>query len=114
MVAAYLMATENLDVDTSISSIAALRSIVQPNEGFLEQLRVWQEMGCRLEHLHPYVRQKVLEELSEQTLAGDTVQKRALAVPSDCGTSQVRIVASTGCLDIQLDLVAEQCRSEPE
>ena len=114
MVAAYLMATEHLDVDTAVSSIAALRSIVQPNEGFLMQLRVWQEMGCRVDESHPYVRQKTLEALSEQTLAGDTVQKRALAVPSDRGSSQVRIVASAGHLDVQLGSLAGECCSDPD
>ena len=114
MVAAYLMATEYLDVDTAVSSIAALRSIVQPNEGFLVQLRVWQEMGCRMDESHPYARQKALEALSEQTLTGDTVQKRALAVPSDGGSSQVSIVPSWVNLDIQLDSAAGECCSEPE
>lgn len=84
------MKTERLDAATAMTSIIALRGIAKPNEGFLTQLRVWEEMGCTIQEGHPYVRQKTLEALSERQLAGDSVDKESLAIPDDSIAAQVQ------------------------
>ncbi len=48
-----------------------------------------QEMGYKLDKGHPYFKERALRELSEQQLAGDLVEKEALAIPEEKGSSQV-------------------------
>lgn len=84
------MATEKLNFDTAFKSVVRLRSIVQPNEGFMEQLRVWEQMEAKLDASHPYVRQRALEALSEQQLTSGSVDREALAVPAEKDAQEVR------------------------
>jgi hypothetical protein len=56
MVCAYLMATEGLGVGEAIASIRQKRKVICPNQGFYEQLMLWEEMGCTLNEQHPKYR----------------------------------------------------------
>lgn len=56
MVCAYLMATERLGVGEAIASIRQKRKVICPNQGFYEQLMLWEEMGCTLNEQHPKYR----------------------------------------------------------
>ena len=56
MVCAYLMSTEGLSVSEAVDSVRAKRRVICPNIGFMQQLRLWEEMGCRLEDSNPQYR----------------------------------------------------------
>jgi hypothetical protein len=56
MVCAYLMATEGLSVSEAIASVREKRKVICPNQGFYEQLMLWEEMGCVLNEQHPKYR----------------------------------------------------------
>ena len=56
MVCAYLMATEGLGVREAIASIRQKRKVICPNQGFYEQLMLWEEMGCTVNEQHPKYR----------------------------------------------------------
>ena len=45
IVVAYLMQTRSLDYESALASARASRSIITPNSGFADQLRLWQQMG---------------------------------------------------------------------
>lgn len=47
VVAAYLMQSERLDPDMAMASIKSVRHVVQPNDGFIQQLAVW-KVRCSL------------------------------------------------------------------
>jgi dual specificity phosphatase 12 len=45
-VSAYLMRKWGKGMDKTLAYVAGKRKCVQPSENFLEQLRVWEEVGC--------------------------------------------------------------------
>ena len=53
MLSAYLL-TENLvsSVDAALDFIVEKGGSPNPNEGFLEQLELWVEMGCKIDPAH--------------------------------------------------------------
>ncbi|KAJ9525725.1 hypothetical protein QJQ45_003443 [Haematococcus lacustris] len=55
-VAAYLMKSQGLTADKAVASIQALWPSAQPNEGFLAQLLLFQDMRCSLDPQHPVFR----------------------------------------------------------
>ena len=56
MVCAYLMSTEALSVSAAVDSVRAKRRVICPNLGFMQQLRLWEEMGCKLDDSNPQYR----------------------------------------------------------
>lgn len=47
VVAAWLMRTEGLTYDQALSAIREVRPMAEPNEGFDQQLRLFEAMGCK-------------------------------------------------------------------
>jgi len=45
VVIAYLMATTRIDFTTAFWKVKKARGIIYPNQGFIEQLKLFQEMG---------------------------------------------------------------------
>lgn len=79
---AYLMQTEEMDASTAQATVTALRHQVKPNDGFLEQLKIWEEMGCKFDPSHPYAKRKTLQSLQEHQASGEVIEKEELAEPS--------------------------------
>ena len=92
------MATEKLPSEDAVASISAVRHSIQPNDGFITQLRVWEEMGCQLDDSHAFVKQKALDALSERQLAGEQINKEEFAKPEENAAPQVGGV----CIDISI------------
>lgn len=76
---AYLMQTEEMDASTAQATVASLRHVVKPNDGFLKQLGVWEEMGSLYDDSHAYVKRKALQDLKEQHDSGESIEKEDLA-----------------------------------
>ncbi|KAL6760314.1 hypothetical protein V8C86DRAFT_2556866 [Haematococcus lacustris] len=55
-VAAYLMKSQGLTADKAVASIQHLWPSAQPNEGFMAQLLLFQDMRCSLDPQHPVFR----------------------------------------------------------
>jgi len=53
VIVAYLMKIESLSVKDALSSLREASSKVCPNKGFMEQLQMFEEMGCRIDPMHP-------------------------------------------------------------
>lgn len=53
VIVAYLMKIESLSVKDALSSLREVSSKVCPNKGFMEQLQMFEEMGCRIDPMHP-------------------------------------------------------------
>ncbi|KAF2261251.1 dual specificity phosphatase [Lojkania enalia] len=45
IIVAYLMRTRSIDYDAAFNFARKSRSLITPNSGFAEQLRLWQQMG---------------------------------------------------------------------
>ena len=93
---AYLMQTEEMDASTARASVHSLRHVVSPNDGFIKQLDVWQDMGSHFDENHPYAKwndhRDFMNFLQERRTAGDAIDKEDLAEPKvESSTSQVRL-----------------------
>lgn len=53
VVTAYLMRTEKLSLIYALASLREVSDGVCPNEGFMDQLRMFEEMGFRVDHQSP-------------------------------------------------------------
>jgi hypothetical protein len=52
VVIAYLMKSKNMKVNDAIAYVTERRSIIAPNSGFRQQLRIYSNMGCSHSSLH--------------------------------------------------------------
>jgi len=91
------MVVEGMEAEEAVNSVRIKRKVVQPNDGFLQQLAAWQEMGAKLDKSHPYVKQKALDALAQQQLAGDTVEKQDLAIPEEQNQPQETLYRCRKC-----------------
>jgi len=49
VVIAYLMRTQNMSFSDALSFVTDKRPIISPNQGFVKQLKLYEEMGCKLD-----------------------------------------------------------------
>eukprot|EP00252_Welwitschia_mirabilis_P005641 TRINITY_DN16143_c0_g2_i2.p1 TRINITY_DN16143_c0_g2~~TRINITY_DN16143_c0_g2_i2.p1 ORF type:complete len:215 (+),score=28.39 TRINITY_DN16143_c0_g2_i2:102-746(+) len=56
MVVAYLMRIENLSLQEALRSLQDVSPTACPNKGFMEQLQMFENMGCKVDHSHPIYR----------------------------------------------------------
>uniref|UniRef100_A0A6N2N511 protein-tyrosine-phosphatase n=1 Tax=Salix viminalis TaxID=40686 RepID=A0A6N2N511_SALVM len=53
IITAYLMKTEQLSLEGALESLRQSCESVCPNDGFLEQLKMFEEMGFKVDHANP-------------------------------------------------------------
>lgn len=66
VVAAYLMYKEKISLEDALAKIREKRSYVRPNEGFVEQLSLFEAMGCDLNPHHPLMKFHKLGQFANQ------------------------------------------------
>jgi dual specificity phosphatase 12 len=69
IITAYLMRLKQIRFKAALAMLKRVRPFVSPNDGFLEQLRLYQTMGNRVDVDHPAYK-KFLEKHSNQDEAG--------------------------------------------
>ncbi len=89
MVCAYLMATEGLNLEQALSAIRQARPIINPNSGFLIQLQLFHEMGCKLDPQYEGYRLHKMEELGKQWWREKSVETDTLAQVAEAPDLQV-------------------------
>ncbi|XP_050415369.1 dual specificity protein phosphatase 12 [Patella vulgata] len=70
LVLAYIMNKSNISFDEALSIVKTQRPIVSPNEGFKQQLRLYEGMGCKIDPQSNSYRQYRLIKLSRAIQAG--------------------------------------------
>ncbi|XP_025112847.1 dual specificity protein phosphatase 12-like [Pomacea canaliculata] len=76
IVIAYLMRACHMARDEALSFVKKQRPIVNPNQGFLEQLQLFENMGCRVDRSHEEFRMYTLNKLAIRIKSG--VHKEAI------------------------------------
>uniref|UniRef100_A0A2P2JM68 protein-tyrosine-phosphatase n=1 Tax=Rhizophora mucronata TaxID=61149 RepID=A0A2P2JM68_RHIMU len=56
IITAYLMRTEQLSLEDALESLKQSCEFVCPNDGFLDQLKMFEEMGFKVDHASPIYR----------------------------------------------------------
>ncbi|KAI4300897.1 hypothetical protein L6164_034224 [Bauhinia variegata] len=70
IVTAYLMRTEHLSQEDALGSLRQSCESVCPNDGFLEQLKMFEEMGFKVDHSSPIYKRFRLKILGENYNSG--------------------------------------------
>ncbi|XP_047151911.1 dual specificity protein phosphatase 12-like [Vigna umbellata] len=70
VITAYLMRTERLSVEDALESLRQSCENVCPNDGFLEQLKLFEGMGFKVDHSSPIYKRFRLKVLGENHLSG--------------------------------------------
>ncbi|XP_020213162.1 dual specificity protein phosphatase 12 [Cajanus cajan] len=70
VITAYLMRTERLSVEDALESLRQSCEFVCPNDGFLEQLKMFEAMGFKVDHFSPIYKRFRLKILGENHFSG--------------------------------------------
>ncbi|XP_045795651.1 dual specificity protein phosphatase 12-like isoform X2 [Trifolium pratense] len=70
VITAYLMKSENLSLEDALESLRQSCEFVCPNDGFLEQLKMFEEMGFKVDHSSPVYKRFRLKTLGENHHSG--------------------------------------------
>lgn len=77
VVAAYLMRVEGIGYQEALDIIRKVNPRASPNEGFEEQLKLYEQMGCRIDVNSPLYRQHLLRQQTKQTFREHLEQKES-------------------------------------
>ncbi|KAB5519308.1 hypothetical protein DKX38_023627 [Salix brachista] len=73
IITAYLMKTEQLSLEDALESLRQSCESVCPNDGFLEQLKMFEEMGFKVDHANPIYKRFRLKVLGEFYNRGEKI-----------------------------------------
>ncbi|CAB4286278.1 unnamed protein product [Prunus armeniaca] len=73
IITAYLMRTEHLSQQDALGSLRQSCEFVCPNDGFLDQLKMYEEMGFKVDHASPIYKSFRLKVLGESYHRGDKI-----------------------------------------
>lgn len=73
IITAYLMRTEHLSQEEALESLRQSCAFVCPNDGFLEQLKMFEEMGFKVDHASPVYKRFRLKVLGESYNRGEKI-----------------------------------------
>ncbi|KAL8597520.1 hypothetical protein ACOMHN_033391 [Nucella lapillus] len=70
VVIAYMMRTNSLSKVAALEFVRSRRSIVSPNDGFLQQLDLFELMGCKVNQTHEEFRRYMLSKMAVRSKSG--------------------------------------------
>ncbi|BFG40172.1 hypothetical protein CerSpe_264450 [Prunus speciosa] len=73
IITAYLMRTEHLSQEDALGSLRQSCEFVCPNDGFLDQLKMYEEMGFKVDRTSPIYKAFCLKVLGESYHRGDKI-----------------------------------------
>ncbi|EOY08826.1 PREDICTED: dual specificity protein phosphatase 12 [Theobroma cacao] len=78
IITAYLMRTEQLSQEDALESLRQTCEFVCPNDGFLEQLKMFEEMGHKVDHSSPVYKRFRLKVLGDCYNRGEKIDSSKL------------------------------------
>ncbi|KAG9454873.1 hypothetical protein H6P81_007777 [Aristolochia fimbriata] len=93
VITAYLMRTEQLSLEDALESLRLRCESVCPNDGFLEQLKMFEDMGFRIDHASPIYKRFRLKQMGESYNRGDKIDVSKFGI--DPGTTTENFPSET-------------------
>lgn len=102
IIAAYLMKTEQLSQEDAIESVRQSCEFVCPNDGFLDQLKMFEEMGFKVDNASPIYKRFHLKVLGDSYNRGERIDTSKFgadpgsateSIPSDADVSLTKETA---------------------
>jgi len=90
IIVAYLMQVEHKYFEDAIMTLTAINCNICPNMGFCDQLRLYEDMGCRINERHPGYRQFFAEQLAQMRVDDGYVEEASLADVDNTGSSETQ------------------------
>lgn len=109
IVTAYLMRAEQLSQEDALESLKKSCEFVCPNDGFLEQLKMFEEMGFKVDHSSPIYKKFRLKVLGDSYNRGEKIDSSKLGadpgMPAEASTG-----AETSCKEEKTCTKAYRCK----
>ncbi|XP_057467729.1 uncharacterized protein LOC130757100 [Actinidia eriantha] len=97
IITAYLMRTEQLSQEDALESLRQSCEFVCPNDGFLEQLKMFEEMGFKVDHSSPIYKRFRLKVLGDSYNRGERIDSSKFGADPGLSTEEVTSeVGATG------------------
>ncbi|XP_041024625.1 dual specificity protein phosphatase 12-like [Juglans microcarpa x Juglans regia] len=99
IITAYLMRTEHLSQEDALESLRQSCEFVCPNDGFLDQLKMFEEMGFKVDHASPIYKRFRLKVLGELYNRGEKIESSRFGADPGLSTaisSEVEVTSNVG------------------
>ncbi|XAR68402.1 Phosphoprotein phosphatase [Bertholletia excelsa] len=100
IIAAYLMRTERLSQEDALESLRQSCEFACPNDGFLEQLKMFEEMGFKVDHASPIYKRFRLKILGDSYNRGETIDSSKLGADPGLPTEVSSEVEKSGNMTV--------------
>ncbi|KAK1428934.1 hypothetical protein QVD17_17774 [Tagetes erecta] len=95
IITAYLMRTERLSLEDALESLRQSNESVCPNDGFLEQLTMFEEMGFKVDHSSTIYKRFSLKVLGDSYNRGEKIDSSKFAADPGLTKKEASILTET-------------------
>ncbi|XVF07090.1 hypothetical protein REPUB_Repub06bG0108300 [Reevesia pubescens] len=95
IITAYLMRTEQLSQEDALESLRQSCEFVCPNDGFLEQLKMFEEMSYKVDHTSPIYKRFRLKVLGDSYNRGEKIDSSKLGADPGLSTESSSVVEAS-------------------
>ncbi|XP_010552961.1 PREDICTED: dual specificity protein phosphatase 12-like [Tarenaya hassleriana] len=95
IITAYLMRTEQLSQEDALASLQQSCEHVCPNDGFLEQLKLFERMGFKVDHSSPLYKRFRLKVLGDSYNRGEKIDTSKLRDDPGLSSKEVSLIETT-------------------
>ncbi|KAK8570799.1 hypothetical protein V6N13_103202 [Hibiscus sabdariffa] len=95
VIMAYLMRTEQLSQEDALESLELSCEFVCPNDGFLEQLKMLEEMGYKVDHASPIYKRFRLKVLGDCYNRGEKIDSSKLGADPGLPTESSSVIEAS-------------------
>ncbi|KAK9057751.1 hypothetical protein SSX86_022589 [Deinandra increscens subsp. villosa] len=95
IITAYLMRTERLSLEDALESLRQSNESVCPNDGFLEQLTMFEDMGFKVDHSNTIYKRFRLKVLGDSYNRGENIDSSKFAADPGLTKKEASILTET-------------------
>ncbi|KAF7147086.1 hypothetical protein RHSIM_Rhsim03G0036700 [Rhododendron simsii] len=110
IITAYLMKTEQLSQEDALEALRESCESVCPNDGFLEQLKMFEEMGFKVDHSSPIYKRFRLKLLGDSYSSGNKIDNSKFGADPGLPTEEVSSEVGTAVDAVKVSSPAYRCK----
>ncbi|KAI8562520.1 hypothetical protein RHMOL_Rhmol03G0042500 [Rhododendron molle] len=110
IITAYLMKTEQLSQEDALEALRESCESVCPNDGFLEQLKMFEEMGFKVDHSSPIYKRFRLRLLGDSYSSGNKIDNSKFGPDPGLPTEEVSSEVGTAVDTVKVSSRAYRCK----
>lgn len=110
IIAAYLMRTEQLSFEDALNSLRQSCESVCPNDGFLDQLKMFEDMGFKVDHCSPIYKRFHLTLLGDSYNRGERIDSSKFGADPGLPTEEPSSETGTSINKALISTLAYRCK----